>query len=148
MMVCRGDNLNPAVRKSFSDLGHQAAQELERFIKIYDLKFDRTNFVDIYNAKMTRMDEVSASFDSMISTLEELVRDLDENTIEYDYSYALGNYICEISNTINTYRHRLEIIKHCQINGNRLRGIWRGLKNNREHKRHESAYLRYGKDLI
>lgn len=83
----------------------------------------------------------------MMLTLERLATDLDENTIEYDYSYALGNYICEISNVINTYRHRLEVIKHHQINGDRLRGFFRVLKNNREHKRHQNAYLRYGKDL-
>lgn len=44
--------------EALSDLGHQAAHELERFIKIYDLKFDRTNFIDIYKAKIMRMDEV------------------------------------------------------------------------------------------
>ncbi len=139
--------LDQLVRQRLSDLGHQTAHELEWFIKIYDLKFDRTNFVDIYNAKIARMDEVQGSFDSMMTTMETLVVDLGEGTLEYDYSYALGNYLCEISNTINTYRHRLEIIKHHQINGNKLRGIFRGLKNNREHKRHESAYLRYGREL-
>jgi len=139
--------MNSDIKEKLFNLSEQSARELERYVKIYDLKFDRTNFVDIYEAKMKRTDEILSSYDSLISTLEILARDLEKKTIEYDYNYSLGNYICEIINTINTYQHRLRIIKHHQINGNKFNGILSLLKNNREHKKHQKAYLNHGANL-
>ena len=139
--------MSSEIRQHLFSLGGQATHELERYVKIYDLKFDRTNFIDIYEAKMKRMDEIHSSYDSMISALEILVRDLEDKSIEYDYSYSLGNYICEITNTINTYQHRLRIIKHHQINGNRIKGVFVLLKNSREHKKHQKGYLNHGVNL-
>jgi hypothetical protein len=139
--------MNSDTRQHLFNLGEQAARELERYVKIYDLKFDRTNFVDIYEAKMKRTDEILSSYDSMISALEIIAKDLEERTVEYDYSYSLGNYICEITKTINTYQHRLRIIKHHQINGNRFKGIWSLLKNNHEHDKHQKSYLNHGMNL-
>ncbi|MGD9873387.1 MAG: hypothetical protein AB7T27_03865 [Kiritimatiellia bacterium] len=139
--------MNQDIRQHLINIGGRAAHELERYVKIYDLKFDKTNFVDIYNAKMTRLDEILAVYDSMISDMEILSQNIVANTTEYDYCYSLGNYICEISNTIKTYQQRLRLIKYHQINGNRIKGILELLKNNREHKIHERAYLHHGVKL-
>jgi len=139
--------MNSETRQHLFSLGEQAAHELERYVKIHDLKFDRTNFVDIYEAKMKKLEEIRSSFDSMLNALEILVKDLDENTVEYDYSFSLGNYICEITNVINTYERHLRLIKHHQINGNRIRGIFALAKNNRDYKKYQKDYLKHGVNL-
>ena len=139
--------MNTDMRQHLFSLGEQVAHELERYVKIHDLKFDRTNFVDIYDAKIKQLEAIRSSFDSMINALEILVKDLEENTVEYDFSYSLGNYICEITNTIDAYQHRLRLIKHHQINGNRIQGIFELAKNNRDYKKHQRDYLNHGVNL-
>jgi two-component SAPR family response regulator len=139
--------MNAEIRKHLFSLSERAAHELERYIKIHDLKFDRTNFIDIYNAKMQRMEEIRSSYDDMISALQILVRDIEEKSIESDYSFFLGSYICEIMSTISLYQQRLRIIKFHQINGHRIKGFLSLLRNRRDHIKHQKAYLKYGVKL-
>jgi len=135
------------VRNELLSLGKEAALLLEGYVKIYDLKFDRTNFIEIYEAKLKRIETINDEFDSLMRRLEELAKKLEENSIEYDFSYSLGNYICEIIGAMNSYDQRLRCLKQFQINKRYIKGAIVLTRLSVEYKRAERKYLNYGKQL-
>lgn len=60
------------VRVALLQLGEKATHLLSGYIKIHDLKFDRTNFIEIYEAKLKRMESIKNEFDLLLKSLEKL----------------------------------------------------------------------------
>lgn len=135
------------IRHELLALAEQSALLLSGYVKIYDLKFDKTNFIEIYEAKLKRIAAIKNEFDSLMGSLEVLAAELEEGTMEYDFSYNLGNYICEITNTMNCYDQRLRCLKHYQINKRYIKGAFVLTRLSVEYKKAEREYLTYGKHL-
>jgi hypothetical protein len=141
--------MNPIeTRRELLKLGEQSTHLLSGYVKIYDLKFDRTNFIEIYEAKLKRIELLNKEFNSLLEKLETLVKEIDQESVEYIFSYNLGNYICGIIGAMNSYDQRLRCLKHHQINRNFIKGTFVLLRLAREYKKAERNYLDYGQQLM
>ncbi|MGE4490017.1 MAG: hypothetical protein AB7E95_10790 [Kiritimatiellales bacterium] len=136
------------IRSSLLNLAAKSAHLLSGYVKIYDLKFDRTNFIEIYEAKLKRIELLKKEFNALIEKLELLAKEIEQGTVEYEFSYNLGNYVCEITNAMSCYDQRLRCLKHYQINRNFIKGAFVLLRLAREYKKAERKYLGYGKRLM
>jgi hypothetical protein len=136
------------IRSSLLNLAEKSTHLLSGYVKIYDLKFDKTNFIEIYEAKLKRIELLNNDFSTLIKKLESLVKEIGQGTMEYDFSYNLGNYICEITNAMNCYDQRLRCLKHHQINRNFIKGTFVLLRLARKYKKTERKYIGYGKRLM